>query len=190
MRIFEIDQPQQKELSPDLIDYIKTNCSEALAMYNGGFDFLKRGFGDKSNDYYIVDPPKYRKPTDSWEFVQTLFDQCLKKLGHTALRSNSIFATSKTYHAEKYGNVFYIIPENGFSYTFTNQHDMVLRFVQTKYMIDHEKILSEMIDVDESIIDNFPKDSPFVSLLRRYQSIVFQYKKHSAKMVIFTKPFR
>ena len=68
-----------------------------------------------------------RAPRDSSRTVQQYFNQCLKQLGFTALRSNSIFATSDYDHAEKFGDPYAIFPlDNRSAYTYTNQYDITL----------------------------------------------------------------
>jgi hypothetical protein len=71
-----------------------------------------------------------RKPKDSNKEAAQLFDDMLRKSGMTALRSNSIFATTDDRLAEQFGNKIYLIfPIYGkSSFTYTNKHDVTLVF--------------------------------------------------------------
>lgn len=130
-------QAQRKEIenrvslvNDELIKYIETNCSDFLKHLKTSKKFLYRGIkGTKKfnpNKPFVGRSPVNRKPRDSSKLSQEMFDNYLLSKGFTALRSNSIFATSNYTRAWKFGNVYLIFPKNGFSYTWTKLSDVVL----------------------------------------------------------------
>lgn len=138
MRIFEIEPGQKRKIPRayrsidsekhfDLVwnKLIVPNCSEAIEIYRKANRILYRG---SSNN-----PPIYRgrsfderRPSTSNNFFSQLFDKMLAANGMTALRGNSVFATSARSHASTFGTVYAFFPINGFKFTYTNQSDLVL----------------------------------------------------------------
>jgi hypothetical protein len=132
MKITELIQPGgRKPLSGDtnihtIWDRILTrHCTQAITAYRSAGDMLYRGMK--------TDLPQFRAAShesrvtrDSCRSVTKYFDQLLAECGMTALRSNSIFATSRLSMVEEFGKAYVIFPVDGFRFTYTNQQDMVL----------------------------------------------------------------
>lgn len=111
----------------NLLYYITQNCSEFLQEVNKSKHFLYRGLTRDPVSAFAGHSRQDRQTRDSQEICQTLFDQCLKALGSTALRSNSIFVISRLIHASSYGDVYLIFPLDGkYTFTYTNRTDLTM----------------------------------------------------------------
>lgn len=137
MRIFEIEPGKYRNISLSKFDdqqhfnkiwdrLIAPNCSQIIDIYKQSESALYRGAKNKTADIYRGVSWQERKPVDSDRYLSTLFDQMLAANGMTALRSNSIFATSSYSHAKGFGSVYILFPVNGFEYTYTNRRDIVV----------------------------------------------------------------
>lgn len=118
----------EKELE-DAIPYIERYCSGYLPVFHNTGKFLYRGFGAEhvKHPIFYGKPVENRKPRDSAENMQVIFDQMLSDLKVKALRSNSIFVTSNRRFAEGYGIPYIILPTNDSSYAWsTKYNDIVL----------------------------------------------------------------
>ena len=145
MKIVEITQSgSMKDLGKDfhaVADQIERDCKQYLDIVKQAGNFLYRGEGGGPPPMVLASSRQNRAPRDSSRTVQQYFDQCLKQLGFTALRSNSIFATSDYDHAEKFGDPYAIFPlDNRSAYTYTNQYDITLSSSTITYMINHKKL--------------------------------------------------
>jgi hypothetical protein len=108
------------ELAP-LLPYIKViqkECSQAIAAYKQTGIVLLRGSG-KAPAIFKGKSWDQRRVRNSTKIGQDLFDAALKKLGITALRSNSIFTSSAVEQVSIYGKIYIIFPKNGFQFSWT-----------------------------------------------------------------------
>jgi len=117
------------QLSPaeqELIQFIQTHCGNYLTHVKKVKNWLYRGATGANQ--YIARSRDTRRPKDSSKSAQELFDDQLRVLGFTALRSNSIFATSDFYHAAQFGDQIYVIfpLDNHSTYTYTKHDDITL----------------------------------------------------------------
>jgi hypothetical protein len=143
MKIYEIEAGEKIDLSHEdfntVMERIKIECSEAYNIYStksfaDAGAVLMRGvkvkdgivnkafnlFKPKSDlDIYMGKPREDRKPMSLQSGVQKAIDIVFQQKGFTALRSNSIFCTSKYAQARLYGRVYVIYPKNGFSFTWS-----------------------------------------------------------------------
>lgn len=128
--------------------YITTNCSEFLAYVkaSGQTDPLWRGIGGKVPEIFASRSRENREARDSSDEGQRVVDLALKAKGFTALRSNSIFATSDWDRAENYGTVYAIFPKNGFHYTWSVRHDDII-------IDEHLDLDDDEDDVGDMIMD-------------------------------------
>jgi hypothetical protein len=131
----EVVKSQSKSLSP-LIQTIQKECSQALAAYKATDKVLLRGLKkNKSNSpAYVGRSWNERQTMNSDPEGQRVFDYALQKMGISALRSNSIFATTDSSQAGQYGNLYVIIPKNGFQFSWSvHEDDMVIDDVSVLY---------------------------------------------------------
>jgi hypothetical protein len=104
---------------------IMPNCTDILDVYKDTNQYLYRGM--KLNpDFFRAMSRADREPRDSGKYMSDMFNKLLAANGMTALRNNSIFATSDMKHSEAFGQPYIIFPINGFDFTYTNQSDIVL----------------------------------------------------------------
>ena len=73
--------------------------------------------------YFIGNPRIDRWPKDTKQTIQIKVDEMLQKMGFTALRRNSIFATSDMLATISFGKMYAIFPLNGFTYTWSSRRD-------------------------------------------------------------------
>lgn len=111
-----------------LFKKISEDCAEYIRVVQETNQFLLRG--GTGPDAFLGRSWLARKPKDSNKEASQLFDDMLRKSGMTALRGNSIFATTDGWLAEQFGNnVYLIFPLDGkSSFTYTNKHDVTLVF--------------------------------------------------------------
>lgn len=100
-----------------LVNYIKTKCSDSLLAMGQTQTWLYRGFNDGSPNVFLGNPRGNRPPKDLDIIDQEMIDNALRLTGFSALRSNSMFATSRIGMAASYGSTFNVFPLNGFKFT-------------------------------------------------------------------------
>lgn len=111
--------------------------------------------GDHS--VYYGNSRQDRRPKDSTRWANDLFDWCLKKLGFTALRGNSIFCTSDQDLAVDYGELYMIFPiDKASSYTYTKYDDVIIVGDIFVDMINDKKL--EKLRDQVSYIIQHPED--------------------------------
>lgn len=140
MRLYEIESnPTPSNLDDIWHNHILKECTDALHLFKANPNkFFYRGFYDSAPEIFKDTPRTDRKPKDSILWVSELFDIALTKLGHKALRSNSIFVTSAFETAERYGTPYYIFPVNGYDYTWTKWRDIVLNINEAEDILDSD----------------------------------------------------
>ena len=111
---------QAKSFGP-LVQTIQTECSQALKAFKSTGKILLRGVkkGKSNAPAYVGRSWNERKTMNSEPEGQKVFDYALQKMGISALRSNSIFTTSDSNQAGGYGNLYIIIPKNGFQFSWS-----------------------------------------------------------------------
>lgn len=111
----------------DILHTVESHCRLYLRQVNLTNKWLYRGM-DGAKVAFIGRSRDNRRTRDSNSMLQPLFDQQLSACGMSALRSNSIFATSDMGHATEFGDIYIIFPiDNRYKYTYTNQHDITLQ---------------------------------------------------------------
>jgi hypothetical protein len=97
-------------------------CSDYLAAVHSAKRLLYRGVSGNNLDApaaFVSAPWKERRPTGMKLYQQKKVDWWFKKAGFTALRSNSVFVSSNDGNAESFGDLYCIVPKNGFSFTWS-----------------------------------------------------------------------
>jgi hypothetical protein len=114
--------------SKALLQIINTKCSKYVDIFNNCNELLYRGMS-VSSPAFESESIEGRNPRDSDMFSTILYDESLKKLGIKALRTNSIFTTSRYEVAKGYApQVNVIFPENSACYSWSEtKDDLVLR---------------------------------------------------------------
>lgn len=139
-------------LKRDCADYIQaaTALGNAPWLYRG---MKANGIGSVNHGNSRQD----RKPRDSSKWANDLFDWCLKKLGFTALRGNSIFCTSNQELASEYGELYMIFPiDKASSYTYTKYDDVIITGEVFVNVINDKKL--ERLRDQVNYIINHPDD--------------------------------
>jgi hypothetical protein len=137
----EVDKKNLGGISEKLLkyfSYIEKNCSEYLSSVQQTHKFLFRGQDDALQPIFVAYPRPDRKPRNSDPEAQKLMDGYLKALGFKALRSNSIFTSTDYRQATEYGDVFAIFPKNGFSFTWSTEHDDFIMNDASDIDVDYE----------------------------------------------------
>lgn len=129
------------------------NCKQILAVYkmmNKDLDtkktndmrFLFRGIKGQASDALYGKPFLDRKPKDSPQAADMLFNLAMKEAGFDARRDNSSFVSGNDSHAGGYGNLYIMFPVDGFKFTWSKKHDdLVLPDNFTKAnMLDKTKV--------------------------------------------------
>jgi hypothetical protein len=151
---------QAKSFAP-LIQTIEKECSQALAAYKKTGKVLLRGVkkGKTNTPAYVGRSWNERKVLNSSPEGQKIFDYALQKMGISALRGNSIFTTSDSEQASSYGNLYIIIPKNGFQFSWAlREPDMVIDDVSILY---NNNIIDKIMDNIDKLVEQgkMPSDA-------------------------------
>jgi len=158
-------QKKAKNLLPSLttleakyFSIIDKECSEYVKVIKQAKEILYRGSDTYNTKAYYGKPHEKRKPMDTHDSIQAKFDAILDAVGFKAKRSNSVFCTSDYGQASNYGNVFYIFPKNGFSFTWSTKHgDWVPSNADlSAYFVRDDSTEDELMD-DLKIVKDFNK---------------------------------
>jgi hypothetical protein len=132
MKIAELIQPGERKGLPEGADIkviwdriLTRHCTQAIAAYRSSGGLLYRGM-KSTQRWFRAAGHTQRQAKDSHPAVAAQFDRLLAQCGMTALRSNSVFASSSHRQAMDYGRVYVIFPIDGFRFTYTNEKDLVL----------------------------------------------------------------
>jgi hypothetical protein len=143
---------QAKSFGP-LVQTIQKECSQALKAFKSTGKILFRGLKkNKTNTpAYVGRSWNERRTLNSSEEAQKVFDYALQKMGISALRSNSIFTTSDSNQAKGYGNLYIVIPKNGFQFSWTlGDPDMVIDDASVLYNSD---MINDIMDNIDRLVD-------------------------------------
>lgn len=147
--IFSVKPGHHREINNHLytdkiFEFINKHCSRFLKDMYKSKKYLYHGFNeyDKSYplSYFVGKPYQRRQSRDTPEYIQKQIDSILKSQGFIALRSNSIFCSSRLNIAKEYGEIYCIFPTDGFSYTYS------------------EKIVDKELGVDDLMIPGYDLD--------------------------------
>lgn len=144
MRIFEIQKfspsppPPMSDLTEQFTTsfddawnkYIVKDCSKFIDICAEIGRLMYRGVGARHANMLVYRsiPREHRRPLDSDPVAQKIFDDYLKKIGIKALRSNSIFVTSSSEQAKKYGTLYVIFPLDSAYHSVSESRDLTLKF--------------------------------------------------------------
>lgn len=136
MKINELFEPQDLPLTDPVktdwdqkIKFIKEKCSDVILAYQDTNKLLYRGFNQYiEKDVFIEKSPANRASIDSNSLATEIFDYSLIQHNIKALRTNSIFTTSKSFDAKFYTristgetDIFVIFPINGFDFSWNKK---------------------------------------------------------------------
>jgi hypothetical protein len=138
-----------------LIENIAKDCSQVIPFYRLTGKVLLRGVKGQK-DAYIGRSWENRKPTNSFPQLQKLYDMVLQNKGFKALRSNSIFTTSSSVFAEKFGFAYIIFPKNGFEFHWNRyRQDLVLEIPEE--LLNFDYVIDVLDDANEWSLKKFNK---------------------------------
>lgn len=127
MKISEILEPGD-EIPTYVVDWkwLTDHTRQYRQYVNVAKKWLYRGMRNRPNAF----PDRSRddrRPESSHRGISMAFDYILSyHFNASALRLNSVFCTSDVNHAGNFGSQYVIFPLDGFRYTYTTQHDIVL----------------------------------------------------------------
>jgi hypothetical protein len=129
-----------------LLQVLNQECSDFIEIMKKANSMLYRGV--KSEESVFEGRSRDdRTPKDSNKAVSAMLDQMLDQLGVSALRGNSIYATSSYGQASGYGwHVYIIFPKNGFDFLATNQRDLILD--RMDQLVDKDTLKSAVMAID------------------------------------------
>jgi hypothetical protein len=107
-----------KEKHADVVKLIREECKTACAAYQKTGLRLYRGVSSDRGTFIQGKPRTDRQALDMPPSVHRALDAAMKEMGFSAVRSNSLFATSNENEASSYGTVYVIFPTDGFDFTF------------------------------------------------------------------------
>lgn len=129
MRLYEVSRIAPGSMIPvpenqsKIESVIRNHCSESLAACRSAKAVLYRGIKTAKENQFVGKPREDRVPTSSDPQTQLRVDYAFREAGFTALRSNSLFVTSKYSDAEIYSKgengIYVIFPVNGFTFTWS-----------------------------------------------------------------------
>lgn len=145
----EASVPNEVQLK-NIAAVLKRNCSQFIPIFKSAgalYRGVKLKGGIDKTPFLKGHSSLNRKPKDSTNTDQIIFDSLLAKLGFKALRSNSIFTISDRDVANNFGDVYAVFPINGFQFTWSPEfHDIVLHevfnwydFVETNHKLEQKK---------------------------------------------------
>lgn len=159
----KITMPYETE---KLFSKINQDCQEYIQAVKQTGKFLLRGASGP--DVFLGRSWLARKPKDSNPEAAEIFDQMLQKSGMTALRSNSIFATTDEDLAEQFGDRIYIVfpLDHKSVFTYTNRPDLTLESIadvgvdQSQVNTHKQKVLQWLQQFQSTdAYTNLPTDS-------------------------------
>lgn len=103
-----------EDLSDEIIDEIKANCSKILGTYGKTKKFIYRG-EDSGTPFISQEIPKNRKPRDSIPQFHDILNSSFKNIFGKNLRSESIFCIGSLSYASEFGFPYVIFPYDDFN---------------------------------------------------------------------------
>jgi hypothetical protein len=145
---------QAKSFGP-LIQTIQKECSQVLTAYKATGKVLFRGLkkGKTNTPAYVGRSWNERKTMNSDPEGQKLFDYALQKMGISALRSNSIFTTTDSKQAGQYGNLYIIIPKNGFQFSWALHEDDMVIDTEDVMLLYKNNIVDKIMDNVDALVE-------------------------------------
>lgn len=108
-----------------ILPKLKADCSEALASFSKAGKMLYRGIQVDDDDAALVFlgmPRDDRKASDTSQAVHELLTKMFTKAGIKANRANSIFCSANKSQAASYGDIYIIVPKNGFDFSWSPKY--------------------------------------------------------------------
>lgn len=123
MRIYEIEHGEKQQVMPgfsdnDVLKILEKNCSQAWSAMVQTKKMLFRGMGSESRSILHA-KTRIDRTTATFDKPRQQIDSAFAELGFKALRSNSISTTSSYGEAGNFGNVYIILPKDGFDFTWS-----------------------------------------------------------------------
>jgi hypothetical protein len=122
MRIYEIEHGEKQQVMPgfsdeDVFNVLRKNCSQAWDAMVKTKKMLFRGIDDKRE--IIHAKTRINRTTATMPGPRQQIDAAFIELGFAALRTNSISTISSYGEAGNFGDVYIIVPKDGFAFTWS-----------------------------------------------------------------------
>lgn len=111
------------EHADNIVEKIKTECSQALEAFKASKDYLWRGFKRVPSPKVVGNFPTHRQTRDTEPYVDELFNDHLVKLGFMATRRNSLMCSTNRFQAETYGKLRVVFPTDNSYFTYSEKTD-------------------------------------------------------------------
>lgn len=166
----------ETSLEDKLVDFCHEHCSEFIeTIKESNSKFLYHGFRITNKTIFLGQTRNDRSPKDMGLITQKIIDSLLSELGMTALRSNSIFCTTRREEAEEYGLVYIIFPINGFNLTYSTKVDDLWKWFDSNYQTFNINQLEDMSVEEFQKLFDF-HDEPWVSAFNSGHEILISGK--------------
>jgi hypothetical protein len=112
-----------------LVDRLHAEAGKFLRIYENIDQVLWRGVPELAQFALAYESRSVldRTPAASDLYLSKIFDQALRDIGMTAVRSNSIFATGDRDFAKVFGHLYVIIPKNTANFTWSlRKKDLII----------------------------------------------------------------
>jgi hypothetical protein len=123
MRIYEIEHGEKTQVMPgfsdaDVFNILKKNCSQIWTAMVQTNKMLFRGMGEEDRPV-IHAKTRIDRTTATFTEPRKQIDAAFTDLGFKAIRTNSISTTSSYGEAGNFGDVYVILPKDGFAFTWS-----------------------------------------------------------------------
>jgi hypothetical protein len=157
------------------LTFIDNHCQQFLKDAKKAGDYLYRGLRNSPDSIFIGKPRLERISKDTKTENHIRLNKMLKACGFKARRDNSIFCTPSSYVAKEFGDVFFIFPIDGFSYTWSTIHkDWVIEFnkLLSLYFVFDIDRHSETLKSYSKHISDHPEDYTEFNILKNRKDFI------------------
>jgi hypothetical protein len=122
MRIYEIEHGEKTQVMPgysdaDVFNILKKNCSQVWTAMVQSRKMLFRGMGEDREIFHAK--TRIDRTTATLDEPRKQIDAAFQQAGFKALRTNSISCISQYGEAGNFGDVYIILPKDGFAFTWS-----------------------------------------------------------------------
>jgi hypothetical protein len=166
------------------LTFIDNHCQQFLNDAKKAKNYIFRGLRNSPDSIFIGKSRLKRMAKDTTPENHIRLNKMLKACGFKARRDNSIFCTPSTSAAKEFGDIFFIFPIDGFSYTWSTIHkDWVIEFKNliSKDFVSKIDSHSESLKYYATHISDHPEDYTEFNILKN--------RKDFKTILLFVKQF-
>jgi hypothetical protein len=180
MKICEIENStplERLEMAEMVANNIQDNCSTAIKSFNVCQNLLFSGIYNHTEFSFTSHSPEHRTPRGMSKEQQLYLDSCLRIMGFTALRSNSMFCIADYMQAKNFGELYIIFPCDGFSFTWSKKRKY-MSWINTP----HGPLLASRADASATISIFGLKNKNFVNAVNSGNEILIHGDYYALKV--------